>query len=275
MFAEEKRLISNPLFEALDAAHVSYCVRESARGVPYAGFSWLVDPSHEELHLTAIFEQQVLRITAHDLPEPLNKEDSVLRSGKLSMGALYQSPETGCFELSIAFYVADLAVTATQIFILLAYMDSACNALNQSCESPLPRPHLFAAPDSGGRDIAPCLQALGHKTSVIKRGAKFDLRLNNGLLCQVQLWEALDNWFCARIQYLPEIKIEFDQQQWDLFQRLQRWTSAGRFMLTPSSELMAEVFTPRLGQGNQALIRWTASQAAGMLGVAAEHYQFA
>lgn len=262
------------LFVALDSAGIAYNKRDSSRGVPYAGFKWCQNPTMGESAITAIIEENVLRLSVYGVN--VRAEPAILSKSArpLPLGSVYVSPDDGGVEISLGLYIGDIAELSLVLHLLLDYLDKSRCWLEGRAGGRLAcpdMPRLSSIPSRNGQDIAPYLIGYRHQPSPIENGAKVTFKLNEQLSLQLEVRERPDAWFVADSRYAPAAQIAWGQPELLLLQKLQRWAAAGRFILEDSGDLRAEVLTPNLGQPPKELIAWTISQSTLMLQVAARH----
>jgi hypothetical protein len=264
-----EEILDTRLFDALDGAHLAYNRRDTPRGVPYAGFRW--SQGIGESAVTAIVVDDVLlKLTAHAVnvsAEPVMRSKS---AAKLPLGNVYVSPDDGQVEISLGLYIGNIASLSSVLLLLLSYLDEARCCVEGYPASPR-IPRLSSILPRSGQDIIPLLIGDGHQPTPIENGAAIELKLQRQLKCRIEVRERPDAWLAVDARYLSAAHIAWGQKELSLLQRLQRWATAGRFVLDDSGELRAEVLTPNLGQPPQEIILWTISQSTAMLQVAAKH----
>jgi len=259
------------LFNALDGACIEYTVMHTSRGVPYAGFFWSTD-NDTGTDISALIEENVLRLTAHQINMPAVPKTVLIRANALPLGAVYISPDRGVVELSIGLFVGDCYFGTEQLLILLNYLDSSRRFL-ESSNHILTKPQLKKTENLKGKDIAKVLAQYGHQSKNIEGGVEVDIKLTEEQVCRINIIEDENGWITALAHYVPSHNIINDYDDMLLFQRLQNWATSGRFKLN-NNELFVEVCTPLLGCSRDKLITWTTSQSVILLQTAAQHYEF-
>lgn len=265
----------SPIFEALDALGLHYDRRQSERGVPYAGFR-LVRPTGKSTSVTMIAEQGVCRLTAHGLapagagPDP---RAAVRAGARLPLGAAYRSPDDGTLELAVGFWLGeggDLAPLDPAVAgRMLDYLTDASLALSGAGAVPV-RP-AFTTPPAGNDALREQLHSLGHAVDRSGDFTRFRVTFADGATGDIGLRETPDGWAEAVAGLMPAVRLSSGPSDDKTLQRLQRWTTAGRFVLADDRDtLRAQVHTPYLGAALPSLL-WSASQAAAMLAAVHRH----
>ncbi len=257
------------IFTLLDALGLHHERRQSARGVPYASFR-MVALDDNDTGFTALIDQRVCRLTVHRIaPKGHGPAGLALsqRCARLPLGAAYRSPDDGTLELSVAVWIGG-ALPPPVLDALLAYATGAAQALLGGAAPERPR---VPNPPADRALRRATFEALGHAVEDIDDETRFHVGLTSQCAAQIALHQAEDGWIGAHAHTVPALGLPAEARSWDLLDRLQRWTSAGRFV--PSGDgkaLQVEVYTPLLGAPASAL-EWSASQAAAMLSTAARH----
>ena len=263
--------MDNRLFTAIDSAGIVYTMRITDRGIPYAGFRWRHGLRYGESALTAIIEEDVLRLTAHEVKVDADPAALSNSAKSLPIGNPYVSPDNGQVEIALGLYLCAIESIDSALLPLVNYIDEARRCIEGRSANPN-LPHLSSVTPQKGQDIGPLLIGYGHQPTLVNNGAAVEFKLEESLRCRVVVQEGSDPWFVGDACYLPAASISWGQKEWLLLQRLQRWARAGRFVREPSGELRAEVLTPNLGQPRNELIMWTGSQSTALLHVAAKHF---
>jgi len=253
----------------LEENGVVYAVRASSRGVPYAGFRWSDSPDSFESAVTAILEEENLRLTFHKLVAPGDLKAVALLNRSLPLGGVYRAPETDEVELSLAIHVAGASDITGLMRALLAYGQAVCRWLAQRGEVPAPPALGVADCAAPGRMTANALREIGLNPTPAATGAtasvtgppRFSVRLS---------YESPTACFHAEGRYDPPALLGWGPNELALFHRLQRWTVGGRYVLERDGEIRADVWTPHLGEAAPAA-EWTAAQAIVMMQTAAKH----
>ena len=268
-------MAASPIFEALDALGLQYDRRQSDRGVPYAGFR-LVRPTGESTSVTMIAEQGVCRLTSHGLA-PAGRgpsaREAVRAGARLPLGAAYRSPDDGTLELAVGFWLGEGGELASMepavVGRMLDYLANASLALSGAGAVPV-RPAFSPAP-AGIEALREHLQSLGHVVDRSGSFTRFRVTFSDGATGDIGLRETSDGWAEAVAGLVPAVGLSSDPRDEETLQRLQRWTTAGRFVLADDQDtLRAEVHTPYLANALPSLM-WSASQAAAMLAAAHRH----
>jgi hypothetical protein len=268
-------MAASPIFAALDALGLQYDTRQSERGVPYAGFR-LIRPSGEATSVTMIVEQGVCRLTAHGIAPAGRGPDAreAVRAGaRLPLGAAYRSPDDGTLELAVGFWLGEggefARLEPSIAGQMLDYLADATRALVGAGAAPV-RP-AFSQPAAGVAALRKHLQSLGHVVDCSGDFTRFRVTFSDGAAGDVGLRETSDGWAEAVAGLVPAVGLGSDPRREETLQRLQRWTTAGRFVIAgDGNTLRAEVHTPYLGSALPSLT-WSASQAAAMLWAAHRH----
>jgi hypothetical protein len=266
--------LNDRLFAALERNGIQYARRTSDRGVPYAGFRWVDPPTSSDLSITAILEQDALRVTVHNLRFPADPAAVSRTARVLPLGSVYVSPESGQVEMSLPAYVGSAADLSILLMEFLTYAVDACRYLEGRGGRP-DVPHVSSAAAEGGRDVASALAELGHHPTLLENGAAIEIGSGGSVVVAAEVRERPDGWFAADGRYVPAAVRIWGDDEYALLQRLQRWTVAGRFLLQDSGELRADVLTPNLGQPPNELLSWTIDQLTVMLQTAAKHLHIA
>lgn len=261
--------MNDDLFGVLNALGLSYERRTSERGSPYAAFRLVGAPGARGIGLTALLENKVLRLTCHDIDTPLDALALVRAGARLPLGAAYRAPEDGDAELSIGVFVGGSPPSTEFVSGLLDYAVHATAAL--ASDGPVPeRPRVTAIrvrPD----EIRAALAEYGHQVTIEDGAVRLEVPLSSDLRCAFVIGDAGDGWIVGSAAYLPDQRLASLEQVTVELQKLQRWATAGRFVVDPAMMLRASVPTPLVGAEYAQSIVWTASQCAALLGTAARH----
>jgi len=260
--------VSDELFSVLSALGLSYDKRTTARGRPYAGFQLVGAPGSVDVRLTALLEDNVLHLTSHGIATSATELEIVTVGAALPLGAAYRSPEGGDAELSIGVFVGDVPPTAELASALLEYAVRATAALASG--GPTPQRPRYRGSHLASGDIEAALGRYGHHPTAVDGGITLQIPLSPELSCAIVIGDGGDGWIVATASYAPEQVFVANPQSVADLQKLQRWATAGRFLLDSSRLLGANVSTPLVAEAERCVV-WTTSQCVALLQTAARH----
>jgi hypothetical protein len=191
----------------------------------------------------------------------------------LPLGAAYRNPDDGTLELAVGFWLGEggelASLEPAVAGRMLDYLADASLALSSAGAVPA-RP-AFSQPPAGIDALREHLQSLGHVVDRSGDFMRFRVTFSDGAVGDVGLRETSDGWAEAVGGLVPAAALGSDPRDGQTLQRLQRWTTAGRFVFADNRDtLRVEVHTPYLGSALPSLT-WSASQAAAMLWAAHRH----
>ncbi len=257
------------IFGALHDLGIVYDLRRSKRDVPYAGFRLVGNSPAPDVAVTAFVEEGVLRLTSHDIATPTPELELVRDGARLPVGAAYRAPEDGTAHFAVGVWIGAGALSPVMMSRLLAYLVDATGAIANVGPAPALVPvRDLAAP--GAIDVPAALAQHGHRLTPEDDGFRMALALSATSACSIVLREVPGGWLSASATFAPERRLTGDQASTRELQLLQRWATAGRFVIGDDFQLRAQVMTPILDPSAGTVV-WTTSQSVVLLQAAARH----
>lgn len=260
----------NPVFAALDQARFTYSVRHTPAGLPYAGFRWAA-PGVPELSVTAIAQDGVVRLTVHDLPFPRSLPALELsdRMRRIPIVRIFRDPDAGAVDLTLTVDVADAGLEGGQLIELLQYMAEArAAALGKGAPGALPALGSGEAPGP----LPAILAQIGIDAAPGERRAGFEVPLPGmDVRARVLVADPGGGWLSASGGLSAPVPLVLRPDQMSLLDRLQNWAPAGRFLISATREITAEVASPLLGRPPAPVLRRSLDRLLQLLGTARLH----
>lgn len=265
--SEHVTISTDWLMPALDELGLAYSVRETPDGVPYAGFG-LAGSGGRLRSLTAIEQSdgQVLRLTAHGLAEQ-SLQDLMTVTRRLPVGRALRSPDTGEVEFAMSCYVGEEGLSSSHLGTLLGYVESALHAIDGS--PPPSWPVIEGETDLTLVDLTAPAARRGPPV-VHEESVDVDFVMD-GSSCHLSAGVRPGGWMVVLATWDGVPPESRSADEWDTLQRLQNWTTAGRYLVLDDGALVVEVGTPALRGDVTRCTDWSMSQATLMLQVAARH----
>lgn len=257
------------LFSTFNDAGIEYATRSNPRGQQYLSFNWGSDVDQTALPLTFLLDNQVLRITLHDLPCSLNSQLQ-RRASLLPIGALFQVADTERPAISFGLFLGENSLSKNDLFSLLAYIQQCQRYLITPSNAIPQKPDFEMAIQLDTESLQAMFDELGHKTRKTTEGIEVDIVTLVGINYQLNL--SIDaGWVVAYGHRFGPSAINIKKHQLDTFQRLQQWATSGCFLIDQEMNLNSKVAIPILKINPKRSAIWSASQLVAMLQTAAQH----
>jgi len=259
------------IFPVLDDVGVTYTTRSSQRGVPYAAFRSILEST--ELAVTVISVDGTLRLTAHSLGR-MPTEQLATVNRRLPLARVYQSPDGVGTELALSFFIDSAQLSGHQVSMLICHLHESQQIVAGQSHSTVSLPDLAPLSVIDVQRVADAVTRRGKNVERSERVVSGEAELGeNSMHCRLLADVVEPGWIIVRAHYLPSQTLPSGPLALATLQRLQAWTTAGRYTVDETGTLGAEVATPGLGVHIQGLADWTLAQATLMLQAAARNLQ--